>query len=228
MVTNGTFVSRIQNELKVLNKDEFISRRMIIQVGWDKAKTYISQKLRDRSLFREANLITTVFCFPMVSIDVKSCPFVEFRTCGSLMKSKHPIPEPIYSRYGASIISVRSLDGETDFHHSNSSKNDSRREFSHMARKFYIRDGHLFIPDVHILGVDIEMITQNLKYANDVSDCAKYDKCKSIWDYDFVCPDKLYEPLVAATLQELAGVTRQIPEDENPNMDSNIKSQIRE
>lgn len=49
--------------------------------------------------------------------------------------------------------------------------------------------------------------------------------CESEWEYEFVCPIKIIEYVVAETIKEVS-FRLQIPIDENPNMDSNQKSQI--
>lgn len=54
--------------------------------------------------------------------------------------------------------------------------------------------------------------------------CKPNDDCKSEWEYDFIYPVKLIENIVSETIRE-ASMKIQIPTDENPNMDSNQKSQ---
>lgn len=49
--------------------------------------------------------------------------------------------------------------------------------------------------------------------------------CDSEWEYEFICPIKLIEFVVAETIKEVS-FRLQIPIDENPNLDSNQKSQI--
>ena len=72
-MTNGEFVSRVINGLSFLNKDEHVSRRYILSVGQNKSKFYISQKLSDKSLFRESNLFNTIECFPLKEENTVKC-----------------------------------------------------------------------------------------------------------------------------------------------------------
>jgi hypothetical protein len=228
MATNLEFVSRIKNELKLLNKDDNLSSRFILQTGQNKCRTYMAQKMGDFSLFREANIITTIPCVELKRLDVKECPFLDFKRCDILMKSKKQMPELLYSRVGASILRVFNLDNSIDFSYASGTHSALRREFGGVDHKFYIRDNYLYIPNVEVHAVELEMITLDLYTADRISDCKKFNPCKSIWEYTFVCPDKLYELIVKETLAEIAQITRAIPEDENPNMDSNQKTQTKE
>jgi hypothetical protein len=228
MILNSEFVSRVINELKRLSKDDMPPRRLILAVGRNKATTYMSQKLRDRSLYRDTGVTTTIRCFELKEDDVVKCPFLEFRRCNTLMKSKKPLPELINNRYGVSIFRVVSLDNGEEFDYADSPTSERLREFGNIAQKYYVRDGHLYIPNIHIKAVDVELITPDLKTANDVSACAEYDPCKSIWEYKFVCPDIILEAIIQETLQELRQTIVAIPQDENPNLDSNQKSQTKE
>ena len=95
-MTNAEFVSRVLNGLNSLDKDSRISRRYILHVGRQKSAFYISQKMNDRSLFREDNLYTTLNCFELEKIEVTKCDIIEFRRCKSIMKSKKKLPELIW------------------------------------------------------------------------------------------------------------------------------------
>ena len=55
-MTYSEAVSKITNSLKLLNKDERISRRYVLHVLKDISSNLISQKLLDRTLGREMNL----------------------------------------------------------------------------------------------------------------------------------------------------------------------------
>ena len=60
--------------------------------------------------------------------------------------------------------------------------------------------------------------------ADDASDCPDCKACESYWDKEVYVADKLREAVIQDTIKEIV-MRLQIPKDENPNMDSNIKSQ---
>lgn len=224
-MTNSQFVSRVINSLKSTDKDSRISRRYILFTGRQKAAFYISQKLRDMSLFREDNLISQIDCFSLKKDEIKKCDIVEFRRCNSVMKSKKKLPELIYSRLGSSLKEVTTIDSQKEFKYTTPSqfRRDKKRKGESPYIYYYVKDGYLYLLDCEIKRVDVSVITLNTEDIPECSDCQKED-CKSAWDYEFIVPNKLSEVVMQETLKEVS-MTLQIPADENPDMDSNIKSQ---
>lgn len=224
-MTNGEFVSRVINGVRALSKDEHISQRYVLSIGRNKAQTYIAQKLEDRTIYREDNLQRIIECFPLKKDSTVKCPMVEFRRCKTLMKSKRQLPEVIFSKYGASVFQVTSIDGTIEFDYVTPSDFAAlkRREFN-TGQKYTISNLHVIIPDFEVEAVNVSLITLFDKEASDACDCNKSNKCKSVWDYQFICPDKLLEPIVTETINEVMSSWRRLPVDENPNMDVNIKT----
>jgi hypothetical protein len=215
---NIEFVSKIHNILKLNNKDEHTSRRFILKVGRDVVKQLIAQKLIDKTILSENNLYTNISCIEFEKVDAKKCNIASFRLCRTLMKSKKPLPELVFGR-GSSIRDVISLDGDYRFNFVDENQYRRNKARQHQIKNevsIYLgTDNHLYIPDEEIYSVDLNVITLKTEEVDKTSSCAE-DSCKSNWEYEFICPDKLIETVTMATLQSL-GITRQIREDQNPN-----------
>jgi hypothetical protein len=222
-VTNSEFTSRVVNGLNSLSKDDRISRRYILHVGKQKSMFYISQKLNDRSLFREDNIYTTLDCFEVERIESVKCDIIEFRKCNSIMKSKKKLPKLIYSRYGNTLKEVTTIDGEKEFKATTPSqyRRDKNRVSGTDYINYYVKDGYLYLLDTEIEIVNLYLLTVETEEIDNVSACST-PGCKSLWEYDFVVPDKLEELIVAETVKEIA-MKKQIPSDENPNLNNNEK-----
>lgn len=226
MKTNGDFVARVTNGLKLLNKDEHISRRYILNIGTSKARTYSSQKLGDRTLYREDNLYTVIDCFEMKPDNIVECDIIEFKKCSILMKSKKPLPELLYSKYGPAVLYVTTLDGEIAFDYADPAtiRNASKRQFGSVTKYYTIVGNCLYIPNYEVEAVKVSVLTLDAHTA--LSDCGcKEQKCLSVWDAPFICPDKLYENVAQETINEVFSTFRRVVADENPNMDSTQKTQ---
>lgn len=224
-MTNSEIVSRVRNGLNSISKDDRISRRYILHVAKQKATFLISQKLGDRSLFREDNLYKTVDCFEMEPVDVVRCEILEFRRCKSIMKSKCKLPKLIYSRYGNSLKEVITADGEKEFKPITPSQ--YRRDNNRLEKPeyiyYYVKDDYLYLLDTEIELVSLYLISMNLDYLEEGCGCKENsEECKSLWDYEFNVPDKLEEAIVGETIKEVA-MTKQLPRDENPNSNNNEK-----
>jgi len=220
-------VSRVVNELRSLNKDEYYSRRAILQMLEDKATFLLSQKLGDRSIYREQKIFTHLPCFELEKDDAIRCEIAELRRCDILMKSKHKLPEIIASRYGEGILNVTAIDGYSQF------DQISARDYAALKNRKYasinnlvylIKDGYLYIPNQEVLAVNLDILTLRVEDIVNISTCSKEDCCKSYWEYPLINSDKLAESVIREVIQEAVGTFRSIPIDENPNKDSNIKS----
>lgn len=221
---NRELVSRVIGVLNSNNKDSRIPKRLILNIATEKAIYLMAQKFRDRSLYRESNIYREVECVEMIKIDKAACDIVEFRTCNTVMRSKKKLPKLIFSRYGSSLKEVTNVDKGFEFQPTTISKfrRDKKREEFGKDRFFYVENGYLYLPESEVKRVHLKLYTPNEYDILKLSECSQ-EKCPNPWDLDFICSDKLLEVVVEETIKALS-VRLQIPTDENPNMDSNLKS----
>ena len=219
-MTNAEIVSRVINGLNSVNKDARISKRYILHTARKKSEFLIAQKLNDRSLFREDNIYSLMECFALEPIEVVKCDIIEFRRCKSIMKSVKKLPKLIYSRFGSSLKEVTALDDETEFKPTTPSqyRKDKLRGFSDY-KYYYIKDDYLYLLDCEVPRVNLYLITLE---TDKVTECGEKDSCKSLWDFEFTVPDKLSEAVISETIKEVS-MRLGIPQDENPNLNSNEK-----
>lgn len=227
---NAEFVSRILNDINALTKDVHVSRRWILSIGRQKARAYIAQRWADGTLFGEESLFTHIGCLEMERVRTVDCCVEEFKVCRILMRSKRRIPGLIYSRLGPAIIRVANVVDDTVFSPISLRRyaNQRERKYANVEGQYYyyLNDGYIYIPDVAVKLINVDLITLDRRAAMELSSCDpdKTEECVSEWDYDFICPDKLIEFVANETLREVLNKI-QIPTDENPNMDSNVKTQ---
>lgn len=218
------FTSKIIGILKTNNRDDRTPRRLVLRLLKDSAIQLMSQKLLDRTITQELNLYTQIPCFEFESIDTRECSNVEFRRCNTLMKSKCKLPELVFSRLGASVKEIVSLDGNYRFvflDKGQYQRNKNRRYSIEDEVYIYLdSDMHLYIPDHEIYTVDLTILTPNPEEADECSSCKK-DECKNRWKTEFIIPNKLVDTVLNMTLQVL-GMSRQIREDSNPNNVSGV------
>jgi hypothetical protein len=229
MATYREIVSRIENSLNTLTKDTFIPRRFILSVFKSKAEFFMAQKLFDKTLFRETSLFKWLDCVTMVEDDVIKCDKLEFKRCNSLMKSRKKLPKLLWSRFGASIILITNLDHTKEFKlisqldYINLLKRPNSEKFLGKFAVLY-PDNYLYIPDSTVKKINVLIYTLDEK-ADDISECDdKCEECNSYWDKEISISDKVREVVIQETLKEIT-MRVQIPKDENPNLDSNQKSQ---
>lgn len=212
------FTDTIINTLRLNSRDRFISRRHILSIALEKMKFLIAQKLLDRSLYREENLITNITCYELEEVEVVKCPIVEFRICSKIMKGTKKLPELIYSRYGDSIRLMSNVDTSERIDRTNPTDyiRDRKREGYREVPKYYIKDGYPYIIDSNIEVVDLQLITLKVRDAEKAS-CEGTDECKAEIAYEFIGSDKLTEVVRQETIKELMGTYMQIQPDERPD-----------
>lgn len=219
-MTNLEFVSQITGILKSNNRDNRIPKRLILKVAQDASTFLVAQKLLDRTISNETNLYTTIPCFEFEKVESKNCPSIEFRLCNTLMKSIKPLPKLIFSRLGASIKDVVSLDGDFTFSFVDEAQyRRNKKRPQQLKNQVFIylgTDNHLYIPDREIYSLDLTVLTLDRANVEDCSSCMEKNDCKSLWTETFVCPDKLIETVKDMTLQKIS-TTRQIQSDPNLN-----------
>ncbi len=220
-MNNNEAVSKIISSFKFLNKDERISRRYVLRLLRDASKNLLSQKLLDRTISEEQNLYSKIECFEFEKVDVFSCPIIEFRKCNTLMRSKKPLPELVFSRNGASIKEVVSVDDLTEVYLTTPDqyrRDRKRKYYSSEDTYLYIdTDNYAYIVDKPVYAVNITLLTIKTDEVNEASSCSNSVECKSGWDYDFIVPDKLQDTVFKEVLQILSNPYSARREDPNPN-----------
>ena len=223
IMTKKKIVDRIKTELRRLSKDRWMSNRFILSVLENKMSFLLSQKLRDRTLYRESNLYSQIGCFEFEKIDRIKCDIIEFRTCQKIMKSKHKLPELLYSRFGDSIKIVSNLDQTETLQKTIPTDyiRNKKRKQNYNPPAYYERGGYLYLLNTQMEAAFIELLTLDTETAENLDcDCEK-NPCKSALEYNFIGSDKLIEPVIQQTLQELAQTYLQIPTDEKPDNNEN-------
>ena len=224
-MNNSELVSRISNQLRLITKDDYINDRFVLSVAQSIATKFITQKIQRRSIDRDMSLYKEIKCIEFEPENVFKCDYVEFRSCNKLSKSVKNLEEMglIYTRYGSSIKELYSIDRESTIFTESTlyqMRSDSQREGSENAQdKFYILGGHIYVTrDIKALsGLILALDLYELD-----SMCGCSDDCESAWDKEFVCPDSMLEDVISYSIQNIIQ-TKQIPEDEKPDLNNNSK-----
>lgn len=221
-MNNGELVSRISNQLRMITKDDYISNRFVLSTAKSIASKFITQKIQRRSIDRDLSLYKEVKCIEFEDVNVFSCKYVEFKSCKKLSKSKVKFEDLVFTRYGSSIKELYTIDRSKNFTESTlyQLRNDSNRAGSELqSNKFYLLDGYIYVPDCveALSGLVLNLDHYDLDEA-----CGCTDNCESVWEKQFVCPDSMLEDVISYAIQNIS-MTKQIPEDEKPDLNNNSK-----
>lgn len=228
----NSIVSRIQQTLNSLTKDTYIPRRYILSVFKAKAESFMAQKFHDKSLFRETSLYEWIDCVCMEEVPPRKCG-VELKKCDTVMRSKHELPGMIWSRYGPSLITVTTIDGDKDYEiisHSYYSDIRNSPNFDKFKGNYAIvyPDNRLYIPDNTVRKVNVLIYSLDEK-KNTLSECGSADNsvdCTNYWDTTIELSSKLSEAIFQETLREISmrlGIPFDADENNNPNPTINVR-----
>ena len=224
---NSEVISRVVNAVRGITKDEHISKRYVLNVLQTKARLSMLSRLATNELLKVDGLVSTIKCLKLTPIPKFKCDILEFKLCNSLMRSEKKLPEIMGGKHGLLILSVSSVNGEHTFTYTSPSKykNDKNRSFSKFIKNgvFYVEDGYLYIPDSEVEAVNVTLIGLNKSELDELSECGEKTGCISVYDAEFICPDKLIDLVITDAINEILTSWKRIPIDENPNLNENIK-----
>lgn len=210
-------ISQLREYLNNVNIDQRFTNQYLHSCIITATKLIVKRESETRKLFRSVESFQSLDCIEMISYESKICAGI-LLPCSNVMRSKFKIPKAFLSSTG-SILLVYSIDRSVQFWQSSPSlySSISKREFKGEQKYFWIIDDYLYIPDSYItnvtaLGLFID--NSEVDKFNGSRGCKFMDSLSSI-------PSWLEEDVLKTALQTIAGVTKRIPEDTNPNLNSN-------
>ena len=199
-------ISTIRNELNSITLDDRKSNRFIFSKVINYANIIIKRESDSRRLFNSTEIYKEEN-IKLHEVDMFENIFI--KSCKTVNKSIKTLPNFYSSIYGG-LLNVYSLDN-TLFKSTTveNYKNISNREFKSKDKYYWITNDYLVIPDGTIKEVKIRYIP-------------KLDFNLSLSDELYI-PNWLIADIIKLVVQDLRG-TLSIPKDENPDMNSNVKS----
>ena len=220
-MTNREFIGEVKIDIRAENKDQRVASSYILQKG----RGYVEYLLGQRDtidIFRDDTIFKELRCFEMKKVRKHKCDVVEFRNCDNVIKSKLTLPKLYNSKIGSIIISVTNIDGSllyTKLRHLSDFKKQQKRKFGNEFKYYYISNEHLYLVNSTEVMVNIVALFSDESELDDKSSCAEVDCCKTILDYEFICPDKYISQVKDQVVSNLLNAYKRGPKDENPNLD---------
>lgn len=199
-------ISEIKSNLEANTLDDYISDEFIWNKASNVASLLLKREVDNRKLFRNTSMFTKIECFAM-----KACSPTD-------MISEKELPS-IYSSSFGGIIQLFNPTGSTAYKETTASmyRNIRNQEFKPRGTKyFYIEDNRIIIPNSEVESVNV------LALISDVEAIAKIEGKCSVLDVTAPIPSYLLSSVVSQSVQALS-LVKEIPKDENSNLNENIK-----
>jgi hypothetical protein len=225
-MTVGQFISDVKNSVQAIRKDDRISNKYIHSLARDYTSFILSQRqLRD--VFRDSTIFTEVTCVEMNRVRADKCDIAEFRKCDMVMKSECKLPNIFNSSIGPIIIAVSNITGETQYQQLRTAadyKNQQKRKFQTATNYYYLANGFLYVVGSTPERISITALFEDQLEAEQFSACSGVDSCESALDYKIIIPNKYISTVKDQVVQHLIKTRKNIPADENSDLDSNQKT----
>lgn len=210
-------ISLLRESLNNLNLDMRFSNQFLHNTIITNTALIVRRESESRKIYTNIESFQSIRCLNLESVDMLTCADI-IVPCQNLMKSTVKIPKVYQSNTGP-ILQVFSLGRITQFHQSTPSSYSTltKRQYKGNQEYYWIVDDYLYIPgfitNATLLGLFI--------YPYEVDKLNINDKCLKMMDSECGVPDWLIDAVIDESTKMIAGVTKRIPEDSNPNLNVN-------
>lgn len=228
MSTKRQVIDTLRNKLRERNADSTYTSQFLYNCLVEQSKWLIKRDISNGRIWTNTFFFQTLKCQNVVAkplID-ECCPV---KINCEIYRTECKLPDIWIDNGGPIIKAVSSVDGivgSTSFLLTSATawlniKNDPYQKFSDEKYAFYA-DGYIWFPEhnphkVNILGFWVDDVTN-------LNGCMKEKECLRFLDTKFMIPDWLEAEMQAKALEQLAGVSKRLQEDEQIDKNPTRKS----
>lgn len=223
-MTKRQAIDSFRNKLRERNADSNYSNQFLYMTLMEQAKWLIKRDIVAGRIYKNTFLFKPLKCQRVIEtspID-DCCPV---KTNCKIYRTECKIPEIWIDNHGPIIKGVYSVDNSTEFFRTTPTTwlnkvNDPYQKKSKELYTFF-SDGYLWFPEVNPRMINIlGFWTDDVSY---LDGCQK-NECVSYLDTNFMVPDWLQAEMFAKALEQLAGISKRLPEDEQIDKNSTRKN----
>ena len=207
-------IDSLRNKLRERNADSNYTNQFLYQVLMEHAKWLIKREIQKGVIYKNTYFFQSLKCQNVIETSLID-PCCPIKTNCKIYRTECKIPDVWIDNNGPVIKTVTSVDGSTDFWITTPSAWQNKRldpyqKKSDMKYTFY-SDGYFWFPEhnphkINIFGFWIDDISE-------LNGCAKNEECVKFLDTPFYLPDWLEAEMMAKALEQLAGISKRLPED---------------
>lgn len=224
-MTKRSIINTLRQEIKELSSDTFYSNKFLYTVLIKHAMWIVKREIRSGKVYKNMSLFKSLKCIKVVesSIIDPSCPIQ--LEC-NIWRTDKRLPETWQDDYGPVIKYAMSIDDSTRFHLISKEEWINKRNSPYAKwdkTKYCIfSDGYLWFP-VHNPRL-INVYGYWIDGAEFHSECGDGKKCNRYLDSEFSVPDWTIAEITSKALEQLAKVTKALPNDEQIDKNETRKS----
>lgn len=221
MASKRTVIDSFRQKLQERNADSNFSNQFLYNVLMEHAKWLIKREVSSGRIYKNTTL------FQRFNVDVIEVPLIDacigIKTNCKIYRTKDKLPEMWTDNDGPIVSYITSIDGTTEFlittpNTWRSKENDPYQRKSKVNYAFF-SEGYFWFPKVN----PNKVITSGF-FTDDLAlldrpcdDCNEDKECLRFLDTRFMVPDWIQAEMFAKALEQVAGVTKRMPEDTEIN-----------
>lgn len=221
-MTKRTGIETFRDQLRERNADSTYSNQFLYNILLNHAKWLIKREVSAGRIYINNSFFQTLSCQEVIETSIID-PCCPVKTNCVIYRTKDKIPEMWIDNQGPIVKAITSVDGTTDFFYTNSNtwqskRNDPYQKMSDTKYTFFA-DNYFWFPEhnphrVNIFGFYTDDIT-------DKNDCSDKKPCVRFLDTIFPLPGFLEAEMFSKALEQVAGITKRLPEDSEINKNVN-------
>lgn len=214
----------LRDKVKETNADSTYSNKFLYNCLMEHARWLVRREINKGNIYVNNSFFQILECQKVIEVPTtgECCPI---KTGCTTYRTKEKLPEAWIDTNGPVIRSVTSIDGSTDIFYTTpttwtAKKNDPYQKMIDEKYTFFA-DGYLWFPgfNPHLVNIEIFSIEDVEQY----SQCKEKTPCFRFLDGKFMVPEWLEAEMYAKAVEQLAGVTKRLPQDQEVNKNETRK-----
>lgn len=217
-------IGLFRDMLKERNADSTYSNQFLYGILMEHARWLIRRTINSGNIFKNTAFFHSLRCQDVVEISSidECCPV---KTNCRIFRTKHKIPEMWLGDDGPIIKAVTSVDNRTEFFLTTitswENKQDDPYQQESLQKYTFYADGYLWFPvnnphKINILAFFMDDVAS-------LNGCLAKKVCTRFLDTEFLVPGWLHGEMFSKALEQVAGVTKRMQEDEEVNKNPSSK-----
>lgn len=223
-MTKRQAIDSFREKLRERNADSNYSNQFLYRTLMEQGRWLIKREISAGRIYTNTFFFQSLKCQKVIEVPATD-PCCPIKTNCKMYRTENKIPDVWIDNGGPIIKAITSADNSTDFWVTtpttwSNKKNDPYQKKSKQMYTFY-SDGYFWFPEhnphlVNILGFWTDDVSQ-------LNGCGEKE-CVRYLDTRLLIPDWLEAEMFAKALQQLAGITKRLPEDEQIDKNPTRKS----
>lgn len=215
MVTIGTVISRVKNQVKGVRQDAFLTDRYVHSVVVKYSQLLMRRQDSQNKLMKFNSIWRTLDCLELIEVDKIEACCAGIKSGCTIRRTKEKLPVMLEGYWGPLIRTVSSIDGSEELYATTPGQYTSMTKTTSFRynkfKYFWYLNGYLYMPNLDWDAIKVEAIFTE----NATSD---HDACTKKQELEINVPEFLLAEIEAMVIKDL-GSRLAIPTDLN---DDNI------